>query len=131
MRFVVRFHVRFSFRVSVSCRRFVGGSQRVPPYIYVHFSPKNFLSCQNRSERGGFEWPAGRWAGRTLAAFQPVDGQSPVSGEGVGAAACGGSGAQSPSLVLAGLAFQAAATSCARSKTGNIYIPGYVYSVYV
>ena len=56
-------------------------------------------------------------------------GQSPVSGEGVGAAACGGSGAQSPSLVLAGLAV--AAPSCARSKTGNIYIPVYVYSVYV
>ncbi len=33
VRFVVRFHVHFSFRLSVSCRRFVGASQQAP-HIY-------------------------------------------------------------------------------------------------
>ena len=37
------------------------GLASMPPYIYVHFSPKNFLSCQNRSERGGLNGlPDGR-----------------------------------------------------------------------
>ena len=140
------------------------GLASMPPiYIGALESQKLFKLPKSFGTRR-FEWPAGRQTGRTLAAIQPVVGLSPVSG----AAARGGPGAQSPSLVLVGLAF--AAPSCAytpararsvrgspvllllnpspfrtrphayayagahlraRSKTGNIYIPVYVYTVYV
>ena len=149
------------FRSSVSCRFFLSrvgfvssvrrGFAASSPIYIAPFSLKTFLSCQNRSERGGFEprrgqgtgtappkpplgsggaqkggakprragvqmvrarhfeWPAGRRAGRTLAAFQPVVGLSPVSGEGVGAAACGGSGGSPRPLSSPGWSFQSAA----------------------